>query len=92
MNNTTSISGTVKSSNGPTPLPGALVEIESASLPMPRDTVTNASGSYTFDEILPGNYIVKASFTGFQPEEKRNVLVSIGENREIDFTLYPDNG
>ena len=86
MSNSTSISGVVTTTSGEV-LPGALITIESASLPSPRTTVTNPSGHYRFVEILPGEYVVNASMTGFNPQQRRNVLVRIDQSVTVDFQL-----
>ncbi|HQQ77217.1 MAG TPA: TonB-dependent receptor [Thermoanaerobaculia bacterium] len=58
---TGSVSGVVKDGGG-LAVPGATVKITGAQAP--RTTVTNASGAFKFDVLLPGDYVVTADLKG----------------------------
>ena len=60
-----SIAGTVNDSTGAA-VPGATVAITSLERQTADSVVTNASGLYSKDRLLPGRYEVKAELTGFK--------------------------
>ena len=60
-----SIAGTVLDSTGAT-VPGATVTFTSSTRKTVDNVVTNASGNYIKDRLLPGRYEVKAELTGFK--------------------------
>jgi len=53
-----------------TVLPGATVSISGVNL----KTVTDTGGHYRFTELPVGNYVVKASYIGYETETKAFIL------------------
>src|SRR5262245_37876477 len=62
-----SIAGVVLDSTGAT-VPGATVTILSVDRKTVDSVVTNASGYYSKERLLPGRYEVKAELTGFKAQ------------------------
>src|SRR5215218_9101271 len=60
-----SISGTVKDNTGAV-LPGVTVTVTSTERSTTDSVVTNDSGLYTKDRLLPGTYEVRAELQGFK--------------------------
>jgi hypothetical protein len=50
-------------------------------------TVTDESGLYRFPSVAPGNYVVRADLTGFEPGTVNDVRVGLGQIKKVDFTL-----
>src|SRR5687768_10631039 len=73
-----SIVGNVRDSQGAV-VPGATVTIVNKDTNLTRDTTTDAEGSYSLINVLPGPYDVKISLTGFREAVRSNVPVSIGQ-------------
>jgi len=66
------ISGVVRDSAG-TPQMGAAVELLRSDLTVVAAVYTSGKGSYTFSNVLPGHYAVKAMGTSFLPSLRENV-------------------
>lgn len=74
-----SISGTVSSQE--TPLPFANVVIKKAT----KGTVADTNGKFTIENLIPGAYIIEASFTGYT-SLKRKITI-IDQNEIVNFNL-----
>ena len=81
-----SIVGNVRDSQGAV-VPGATVTIVNKQTNLTRDTTTDAEGSYSLVNVLPGPYDVKISLTGFREAVRSNVPVTIGQISRVDLTL-----
>ena len=81
-----SIVGNVKDAQGAT-VPGATVTVVNKETNLTRDTVTNADGTFTLKNVLPGPYNVKVSLTGFREGIRTNVPVTIGQISRVDMAL-----
>ena len=60
------LSGEVRDATGGL-LPGVTVTVTGAALPAPRRCVTNDRGSYEFDNLPVGRYMVEVFLDGFEP-------------------------
>jgi hypothetical protein len=81
-----SIAGIVKDSSGAS-VPGATVTITSLERKTVDAVVSNESGFYVKDRLLPGIYEVKAEIAGFKAAVLREVRVSVDTQTRIDFEL-----
>jgi hypothetical protein len=81
-----SVVGIVKDSSGSV-IPGATVTIVNKDTNLTREATTNAEGSYSLINVLPGPYDVKVALTGFRNIARPNVEVTIGQIARVDFTL-----
>ncbi len=81
-----SIAGTVKDSSAAT-VPGATVTVTSVERKTVDTVVSNESGFYVKDRLLPGTYEVKAELSNFKAAVMREVRVSIDTQTRIDFVL-----
>ncbi|MGA9966595.1 MAG: carboxypeptidase regulatory-like domain-containing protein, partial [Terriglobales bacterium] len=52
-----------------------------------RDTPTNASGDYTFVEVVPGTYRVEYELTGFKKSVQKSVTVDVNQVVTLNQTL-----
>ena len=80
------IRGTVTDSAG-APLPGATIGIRSPALQGSRTAVAEASGVFRFPLVPPGSYHLKATLQGFNPVEREDVRVGLGETTTVPITL-----
>src|SRR3569833_2709703 len=78
------VSGVVRDSAG-VPQMGAAVELLKSDLTVVAAVYTNSKGSYTFLNVLPGHYAVKAMGTSFLPSLRENVRVR--SNAVVNLTL-----
>ena len=81
-----SIAGTVLDSTGAA-VPGATVAITSVDRKTSDSVVTNTSGFYAKERLLPGIYEVKAELSGFKASVVSSVRVSVDTQSKVDFTL-----
>jgi hypothetical protein len=81
-----SISGVVKDATGAI-VPGATNTITSLERKTVDTTVSNESGFYVKDRLLPGTYEVKAEIAGFKTALLPRVNVSVDTQTPVDFTL-----
>jgi outer membrane receptor protein involved in Fe transport len=81
-----SIAGTVNDSTGAA-LPGATVTITSVERKTSDSVTANASGNYTKERLLPGNYEVKAELSGFKSSVIPSVRVNVDTQTKVDFRL-----
>ncbi|MDP9172077.1 MAG: TonB-dependent receptor, partial [Acidobacteriota bacterium] len=79
------LAGTVRTAAG-APADSALVEISSALTGFTSKVNTSRRGVYIFAELLPGEYVVRVTITGFTPVEKI-VALPAGMRIGQDFTL-----
>lgn len=84
---TGAIIGTVTDEEGEF-LPGVVIQAESSVLPLPRESVTNANGSYRMPLLPPGEYTLTATMTGMATA-KRNVRVSLDQTVRVNLTMAP---
>jgi hypothetical protein len=78
--------GTVADSSGASVKEGMIV-VTNTGTGVKRTDVTNAAGSYSIPNLLPGTYVVAASAAGFGPQEKMGILVEVGSQQIVDFLL-----
>jgi hypothetical protein len=81
-----SVVGAVKDPQG-AGVPGATVTLVNKDTNLTRETVTNADGTYSIVNVLPGPYDVKMTLTGFREGVRANVPVTVGQISRIDMTL-----
>jgi Carboxypeptidase regulatory-like domain/TonB dependent receptor-like, beta-barrel len=81
-----SISGTVKDASGGV-LPGVTVTITSVERKTTDSVLTNDSGLFIKERLLPGAYEVKAELSGFKTALVPRVDVSVDTQTPVDLTL-----
>src|SRR5438552_1172229 len=81
-----SIAGTIEDSTGAA-LPGVNVTITSVERKTTDSVVTNSSGNYVKDRLLPGTYSVKAELTGFRPAVVSAAKVNVDTQTKVDLKL-----
>ncbi len=81
-----SIVGTVADPSG-APVPGATVATTNTGTGLKLDVATDASGNYTFRNLLPGVYDLSVSLQGFREVRQTGVRVSAGNPVRIDLKL-----
>lgn len=65
------------------PLVGVIIQVAEPNLA----TATNPSGFYSFKDIPPGTYCVRASYVGYQTLIRYNVVVRSGGTPDLNFEL-----
>ncbi len=81
---TGSIAGTVRDE------PGAALVGATLSLLGPMGTATSVAdgrGGYRFPTIEPGTYALQVELLRFQPRRQENLVITIGRQLTVDFTL-----
>jgi hypothetical protein len=70
-------------------VPGTQVMLINQHTGFTLTTTTNGDGIYVFAPIKIGTYTVEVSKTGFEKVSHANIVVSIGAQVKVDFTLTP---
>ena len=81
-----SIGGSVKDPTGAV-LPGVTVTIVSVTRKTSDAVVTNESGLFVKERLLPGEYRVQAELTGFKAAVVPEVIVGVDAQTPVDFVL-----
>jgi Carboxypeptidase regulatory-like domain len=80
------ISGLVTDSSGSI-IAGAKITITNPQTGFTRDTASNDAGNYSFPDLPPGIYDVKAESQGFTTEVRSAVELQVQQTARIDFQL-----
>jgi hypothetical protein len=88
---TARISGTLTDDSGAV-LVGAAVQAKNVEMGNSRSTVTDSEGRFTIADLPIGSYDVRASSLGFDPVVHSAIVLTVGANLVIDFTLKIGQG
>jgi hypothetical protein len=66
---------------------GATVTIVSTENGLKRSVKTDDAGRFTFPQLRPGNYRVKAEAEGFEPQQIDSLASGLGQNQTANFKL-----
>ena len=83
---TTSLRGTVTDKTGAT-VTGANVSLTNDAQAIQRQTQTSNTGSYEFQSLPPGSYILTIEMTGFRRYERKNLQLLVDSPSTADVTL-----
>src|SRR5437764_15082802 len=78
-----SISGLVTDATS-SPIAGANVNVSEANTGAKVETVTDTSGHYTAQALLPGDYVISVEFEGFKESVRKAVHLGAGKHPAID--------
>lgn len=67
-------------------IPGASLTLISPTTGLHRSTVSNGKGFYTFTDVNPGNYQLRAEASGFQ-SELHTIVLAVNQGLRLDMTL-----
>ena len=81
-----SIGGTVRDASGAV-LPGATITIVSLARKTTDSVVSNESGLFVKERLLPGEYSVQAELSGFKTALVPNVVVGVDAQTPVEFQL-----
>ncbi len=85
------LTGTITDSSG-AKIADATVTTTSAETGQTRTTTTGADGSYRFDQLLPGSYLLKVEAAGFKTLQNLPARVEINKTTVLDETLGAKEG
>ncbi|HVG39613.1 MAG TPA: ATP-binding cassette domain-containing protein [Pyrinomonadaceae bacterium] len=83
---TASLGGVVTDEQGAV-VPGATVTIENGAKAIARQAETNGEGFFTFTQITPSTYTVKAQGNGFTAAELVGVVLNVNDQRSLRIQL-----
>src|SRR4051812_643771 len=81
-----SIVGNVTDAQGAT-TPGVTLTATNTGTGLEVETVTDGDGAYTFRNLLPGSYDVKAALAGFREHKQTGITVAAGNVVRINIAL-----
>jgi hypothetical protein len=68
-------------------VPGAQISIRSVSTNVTQKSESSADGRFSITNLIPGEYAVTASFSGFKTVERTGVVLRVGDRLSLDLTL-----
>jgi len=80
------LSGTITDASGAV-VPNAAVVIKNSATGITKTITTNAEGFYTAPNLLPGNYEVAVSATGFNTEIQKGIMINVGSQPIFNLVL-----
>jgi hypothetical protein len=80
------ILGTVTDGSGAV-ITGANVQVRNIDTGITRNTTTNDQGRYTATDLIVGRYEAEVAASGFQTTLQRDIPVTVGGQRVVDFIL-----
>ena len=83
---TSAIVGSVSDPTGAA-IPGATVTVANIENGLKRSMKTDDSGRFTFLQLKPGMYTVKAEADRFEFQQKNSVSAGLGQKQTVDFKL-----
>src|ERR1043165_2720928 len=83
---TGSLAGTV-TDPGSAVIAGATVTVTNITTGAERSGVTNSSGAFDFQALLPGTYNISVEASGFKKAIVRNVIVSVASTAQVTIPL-----
>jgi hypothetical protein len=66
---------------------GATVTVTSSENGMQRSVKTDDAGRFSFPQLKPGTYLVKAEADRFEARQNNNVSAGLGQKQTVDFKL-----
>ncbi len=70
-------------------LANATVTITEVGTDVSHPAKTDSSGGYVLQQLRPSTYIVKVEAAGFQTVERKGVVLAVGQETSLNFTLRP---
>ena len=83
---TATLSGTVTDPTGAV-VAGAQVKIHSLATGLDRDVVTDSAGLYSAPSLIPGDYSVVATATGFSAYKVQKVTLEVDQHAALNMKL-----
>src|SRR3954452_19419837 len=80
------ISGTVVDPQGAV-VPGAKVTATNQATSIGRSVTTTSTGNYVIPNLTPGTYDVAVDAKGFAPGSTKNIVLNLGDQRDLGFKL-----
>lgn len=68
-------------------LTGVVVTVTNEATGIARETVTGPEGRYVLPTLEPGTYMIRAALQGFREQERKGLVLQVGQELTIDFTL-----
>ena len=68
-------------------IPGAAISAQNKNTNQTLESVSNASGTYTFTNMQPGVYTLKVSLQGFKEYVQENIAITVNNITRVDVTL-----
>ena len=70
-------------------VPGATVKVVNQRTGVERSVTSTDQGTYIVPQLQPAPYIVTASAPGLGPNEIKDVVISVGQERTLNITVQP---
>ncbi len=83
---TTQVGGVVTDQSGAV-VPNANIDLENLDTGLKRSTVSDSAGAYSFLQVIPGNYQIKAAASGFRNLTIANIRLLVNNPATVNVRL-----
>lgn len=83
---TGSLSGTITDEQG-SPIPFVNITLTSPALQGQQTFVCTDNGNFRFPSLPPGEYTLRAEFSGFQTTEAKGIIISLGKSINLNIQM-----
>ena len=66
---------------------GAAITVTNTETGLKRSVKTDETGRFSFPQLMPGTYSVKAEAVRFEPQQNNSVSAGLGQKQTVDFKL-----
>src|SRR5260221_4487977 len=80
------LSGTVTDPSGGV-VSGATVSTRNTATGVTREAISDSAGLFTIPNLVPGDYEVKVTATGFSTAVQSNLSLSVGQQQQLNFSM-----
>ncbi|MGH9355271.1 MAG: carboxypeptidase regulatory-like domain-containing protein, partial [Terriglobia bacterium] len=80
------ITGTVTDPSGAV-TPGVKIIVTNVATGVTRNAVTNGVGFYTAPNLIPGNYQITATATGFKTQVRKDIVLTVGQELVLNLAM-----
>jgi hypothetical protein len=81
------VTGVVRDTSGAV-IPGVNITLQNLDTSIRRQSVSNATGNYVFDNVTPGNYALTAAASRFEKLQIPTITLAVNQTATIDLALH----
>src|SRR4029077_20816559 len=68
---------------------GAKVMVTDFQRGLARTLTTDSAGAYSAPNLIPGTYLIRVEFRGFNAVERKGIVLEVAQQIRIDLQMHP---